>query len=787
MLYRIKLDELSLQKGARLVRGKESEQLLHSPTAMAAAVNVPPIYKHFDFAVLISPDPTARSVDWQRLGVFFILAVGMVVTVIILGVHFGKRLTRDLGVLEFFARGVAEKGFGTGRAEAANSLEVASLAQSINGMLDRLKQQHDKLHDSEMMSRSLTESIAEGVITTTTENIVLEANAAALQLFGYEKSELIGRDVSELVPERHHRQYKDTTAALAAQPEAFRIPGREVRSLRKDGSEFSASMSFSDVQVGGRRLFTAVILDITERKRAEAELFRFKNVLDNTLDMIFMFEPESLRFVYVNQGVVLSMGYSREELLGMTPYQIKPLMPEPKFRQLIAPLLSGEQPSLRFETLHRRKDDTDFWVAVFLQLVTQSDGSGLFVAIVHDITERKQAEAARAALEAQLHESQKMEAMGTLAGGIAHDFNNILAAIRGNTMLAKQDLQARPDDALVSLEEIDKAAKRAKDLVQRILIFSRKGVQTFAVQPVRPLVEESMRLLRSTLPTGVELAAELADAPLYASVDATQIEQVLINLCTNACDAMKGRSGRIEVGLTEVLLDQTPAQGSPDMPSGQYLRIHVSDNGDGMDEATQARIFEPFFTTKGVGLGTGLGLSVVHGIVKAHQGAITVESTPGKGTTFLVYLPAAAAPAEAERVTDAAPALSAAQGKRVLYVDDDEAMVFLVTRMLEDLGYRVSGFDRGEAALEAVRADPQAFDLIVTDFNMPGLSGLQVAEELQRIRPGLPVVITSGYITDELTAAARAVGVSQVVYKPNTVDELCRTIQQLLLIETGQT
>ncbi len=248
------------------------------------------------------------------------------------------------------------------------------------------------LRDSEMMSRAITENMAEGLITTTTDDIVVDANAAVLRIFGYEKSELIGRDVSELAPERHRRQYKDTTAALGAQPEAFRIPGREVRSLRKDGSEFTASMSFADVQVGGRRLFTALILDITERKRAEAELLRFKNVLDSTLDMIFMFEPASLRFVYLNQGAVLSMGYSREELLGMTPYQIKPLIPESQFRQIIAPLLSGEQSSLRFETLHRRKDGTDFPIAVFLQLVTQSDGSRLFVAIVDDITERKKAE-----------------------------------------------------------------------------------------------------------------------------------------------------------------------------------------------------------------------------------------------------------------------------------------------------------------------------------------------------------------------------------------------------------
>ena len=487
----------------------------------------------------------------------------------------------------------------------------------------------------------------------------------------------------------------------------------------------------------------------------------------------------------INQKICELTGYTREEAVGKTTIELGLWSDAAERERMLALILEGG--SVRDLPATMRTRSGEIRTLLYSIEKIDLDGKKCLIAQVVDITERKQAEAARAALEAQLHESQKMETMGVLAGGIAHDFNNILAAIRGNTMLAKKDLQARPDDALVSLEEIDKAAKRANDLVQQILIFSRKGVQTFAGQPVRPLVEEAMRLLRSTLPAGVELAAQLADAPLYASVDATQIEHVLINLCTNAYHAMKGDAGRIEVGLTEVLLDQTAAQLSPDLHPGQYVRIRVSDNGEGMDAATQTRIFEPFFTTKGVGLGSGLGLSVVHGIVKAHQGAITVESTPGKGTTFLVYLPAAAAPAEAERGGhrgDAAVAAVDGQGKRVLYVDDDESLVFLVSRMLETAGYQVSGFDRGEAALEAVRADPQAFDLIVTDFNMPGLSGLQVAEELQRIRPELPVVITSGYITDELTASARAVGVSQVVYKPNTVDELCRTIQQLLPVET---
>ena len=257
---------------------------------------------------------------------------------------------------------------------------------------------------------------------------------------------------------------------------------------------------------------------------------------------------------------------------------------------------------------------------------------------------RERAEKVRAALEVQLRESQKMEAMGVLAGGIAHDFNNILTTIRGNITLAKQDIAANKGEASLSLEQIDKAAKRAAVLVQQILTFSRRNVQTLTVQPLQTVLNESVELLRAAIPVRVSIETNHQDASLYVCCDKIQLEQMIINLCTNAWHAMGGNSGRIELGLREVTLDEAAAQACLDLQVGRYVCLTVSDDGQGMDAATQERIFEPFFTTKGVGEGTGLGLSVVHGIVKTHKGAIKVESTPGKGTTFEVYLPLATAP-----------------------------------------------------------------------------------------------------------------------------------------------
>jgi signal transduction histidine kinase/ActR/RegA family two-component response regulator len=419
------------------------------------------------------------------------------------------------------------------------------------------------------------------------------------------------------------------------------------------------------------------------------------------------------------------------------------------------------------------------WRAGQAQPRKLEDGSIQWHGFITDITDRVAAEEARARLEEQLRNAQKIEALGTLAAGVAHDFNNIIGTITGNTALAREDV-GPGHKSLESLDEIYKASQRARHLVQQILTFSRRQPLQLENQPMRPLVEEAVRLLRATLPAAVELATSFADGPARVLADSTQIQQIVLNLCTNAWHALYERFGRIEVGLDEIELDAAAVRDLPDLKPGAHVRLRVSDNGRGMDAATKERIFEPFFTTKPVGQGTGLGLAAVHGIVKTHHGAIAVETAPGKGTTFWVYLPVAAAAAAEAGATPAATESLRGNGQRVLYLDDDESLVFLVMRMLNRLGYRTSGYQDARLALDAVRADPLGFDLVVTDFNMPGLSGLDVALELSRIRPNLPVVITSGYITDAMRADALRSGVRQVVDKPNTVDELCAAVHRIL-------
>ena len=396
-----------------------------------------------------------------------------------------------------------------------------------------------------------------------------------------------------------------------------------------------------------------------------------------------------------------------------------------------------------------------------------------------DVTERKQAEETVRTSEQRLREAQKLEAVGTLARGIAHDFNNIVGAMLANVVLALQDV-GPGHPARLALDELLKSGLRAKDLVSQVLTFGRQGNEPFVKLPLRPVLEEVAQSQRAQLQHGGSIGVQCADRPCRILANPSQIHQLLMNLCTNARHAIEGRgaAGHIELQLDEVRLDQAAAALMPGLAPGLHVMLRVEDNGIGMDEATRARIFEPFFTTKVVGKGTGLGLSVVHGIVTAHGGAIAVMSTLGQGTCFDVYLPAL----EASTEPTSPGALDELQGhgEHVLCVDDDHTMLLVLQRMLERGGYHVSAFDNPQQALAAVRADAHAYDVVVTDYNMPDQDGLQLAEELTRIRNGLPIVMYSGYISDELRRAARHAGVSRIVPKANSYDELPAVVRQVL-------
>ena len=630
--------------------------------------------------------------------------------------------------------------------------------------------------------RLLWETSTDVVLMVGEDDLIRFCNPAIERVLGWRPEEVIGRPLSLLQPERLHAAHRAGFQRYLATHER-RLDWRaiEIVALHRDGREIPVEISFSDMQIGGRRTFGAFMRDVTQRTEQRQALQRseerYRRIVQTAEEGIWMIDAEACT-TFVNPKMASMLGYEVDEMLGRPMYDFMDDRARDEAHENARRRAQGisEQHDFRLT----RKDGSDLWTAMSTSAAFDDAGrySGA-LAMVTDITQQRRGETLRLELEGQLREAQKMEAIGVLAGGIAHDFNNVLAGILGNIALALQDLPPG-HSAATSLEQVRKAGLRARGLVQQILAFARRQPREVVRCELRPLVEESLGLLRSTFPAGVTLDAMLADEPLFVMADATQVEQVLMNLCTNAWHSLGGKPGRVALALEGVEVDAAAARRlGAGLTPGAYARIRVEDDGRGMDSETRARIFEPFFTTKPVGEGTGLGLAVAHGIVAAHGGVIRVQTAPGAGSVFEIYLPRSAGPSAVEPPQPLAVA-HRGQGQRVLYIDDDEVMVVMVERLLQRLGYEVTTLHDPVHAIEAVRCAPQAFDVVVTDLNMPRLSGLDVARALHRLRPDLPLVISSGNLPDQLHDEARQAGVRALVHKQFTLEELGAVVHGVL-------
>ena len=511
----------------------------------------------------------------------------------------------------------------------------------------------------------------------------------------------------------------------------------------------------------------------------EAESNRLRGeILAQVSDAVITTDDEQ-RVTYINAAAERQYGVIASEVLGRRLseiYACRWLHPED---EAISTTALRETGYWRGENVHVTRSGKAVHVESSVSRLRAGDGIGSgLLAVIRDISARKKAEQERMLLEAQLREAQKMEAMGTLAGGVAHDFNNILGTIIINTELARQDASSN-DQALVSLAEIEKASIRARDLVQQILTFSRRQPPSRQVVSIPSIVQEGARLLRAGLLERARIDCYCAADTPSILADSTQLTQVLLNLGTNAAQAMEGRPGSIDIRVEGITLDQTSARSDLSLRPGRYARIVVSDTGHGMDAATQRRIFEPFFTTRPPGKGTGLGLSVVHGIVQAHEGVIVVHSEPGKGSRFELYFPCTNDLAAAPDTTETPGPASEGRGRHILYIDDDQPQLFANKRMMERWGYRVSAYFEQREALDAVLAGKLRVDLVVTDFNMPGTSGLEIARAIRDALPDLPVIMVSGYINDALRTQAAAAGVRKLITKPQDREELRDAVQNI--------
>ncbi|MES2641672.1 MAG: PAS domain S-box protein [Myxococcota bacterium] len=608
------------------------------------------------------------------------------------------------------------------------------------------------------------------------EGRLVDVNPAGLALLGASTlDEVRGRPLREFVSPED----RDAYVAMETRVAAGEVVTVDLAIVGLAGTRRCLELHAAPLRERGRTLgLLGIARDLTERRRTEEELRasqrRYRRLVESNIIGVLIAQVDG-EIVEANERFLGMVGRTQDEVRAGTL----------RWGDLTPPE-GGEKTRRAFEELERSGVCVPFEkefvhrsgrrVPVLVVMATLDSTPGVFICLVLDMTEQKRAEADRHQLEARFRQAQKMEAIGQLAGGVAHDFNNILAAILGNVALARAD--TAPDHpARPSLDEIARAARRARDLVQHILAFSRQQPPERRFIELRPVVEEVAAMLRAAVPASVELVVRCGDDVPRVWVDETQVHQALLNLGTNAWHALNGKPGRVEIQVAPVEVDAELARKHPGLHPGPYVRLTVRDSGMGMEISTLERIFEPFFTTKPLGQGTGLGLSVVHGIVLSHGGAVTVTSSPGRGTTFAIYLPAAAVEEAAPPPVPATPARG--RGRHVLYLDDEETLVYLVTRILERSGYLVSGFTRPEDALAAIRANPAAYDLVVTDFNMPGASGLHVAAQVRAIRPDLPVAMASGYITEDLRERALRVGVQEVIYKPNTVEELCETIDRL--------
>jgi PAS domain S-box-containing protein len=544
--------------------------------------------------------------------------------------------------------------------------------------------------------------------------------------------------------------------------------------LNEQFTELTASKQETErLLVRAEKLRLALLSMFEDEKRAGKKLReseeRFRQLADNINEVFWITDPTMHELVYVSPAYEKIWGRTCASLQAAPRQWREAIHPEDSGR--VAKAAADILNSGSYEATYRilRPDKTERWIHDKGFPARNAAGEiHRIVGTAQDITERR-------VLEEQFRQAQKMESLGQLAGGIAHDFNNILSAMVGNIYLVKMDAGENPA-VVESLDELTKAVQRATDLVKQILTFSRQNKPERTTVKLNDVVMEAIKLLRASVPATIRIQTELAEVPAVLA-NATAIHQVVMNLGTNAWHAMRGQAGVLKIEMHGLEADEALVKAHPDLVPGRYVELSVSDTGCGMERAVLDHIFEPFFTTKGVGEGTGLGLAVVHGIMKSHDGGIAVDSEPGKGTTFHLYFPVIETEAVEWKIE--ATSIPRGRGEHILFVDDEDVLASLGKKMLERLGYVVTTLTNPLEAITAVRYQPGAFALVITDLAMPGMDGTQLGRELLQLQPDLPIILTTGYsaMTNE---KVREIGFRELLNKPGTARTLGEAVHRAL-------
>jgi PAS domain S-box-containing protein len=637
--------------------------------------------------------------------------------------------------------------------------------------ISRKKKAEDTLEASKAFVEKLIHTMPDGFSLLDKEGVHVDVNPALCRMTGFSKEELIGVGLPHPYwPEEEFSRIQDAfQKTLDSNFDHFELVFK-----RKDGERFPVIVSPAAVSDADGTIthYFASIKDISDRKQYEEalrdQLHMLQELMDSIPTPIFYKDVDGI-YQGCNTAFEALAGMPRDEIVGKDTHEVFPPALAEAYVQHDREVLESLIPAT-YESSPPGADSKPRHVIFNKAVFRKADGNiGGIIGAIFDITDRK-------VLEAQLVEAQKIEAIGTLAGGIAHDFNNILSAIMGYTELA-MSRYSLPERAVSDLKKVLKASERAKNLVAQILTVSRHHDQER--RPLQPalIVKEVLKLLRATLPATIEIKQEISKDAGVVEADPSQLHQVLMNLCTNAAQAMGQRTGALTVTLKNVDLDAAHAARYLKLKSGSYVRLSVEDTGCGIPARDLERIFDPYFSTKEQGEGTGLGLSVVKGIVERHSGAIEVESELGRGTAIYVYLPRILEKAS-EETGDPGP--MPAGTERILFVDDEPSLAEIGRRMLESLGYRVETCTRSLQALALFQDDPKRFDLVVTDLTMPELTGVDLARKMTEIRPDLPVILCTGHGTQKENERARGAGIRGFLGKPFISWDLGLKVREVL-------
>jgi PAS domain S-box-containing protein len=640
------------------------------------------------------------------------------------------------------------------------------------------RQAEEALQKSESQLQTIIEHSNELFYIHDTNNVLTYVSPTCEKILGYTPDQM-KREWTELTTDNPINTKGVETTENAIKTGNIQKPYLlELR--KKDGSILLVEVEESPVKDATGKVveISGAARDVTARKLTKDRLIksekRFRDLFNGINAIIYTQDLEGC-YTSVNPALCKAFGYKEDELIGRPASDF--MRPElvPAFKSEYLELLK-KHGHHEGTTIYNNKNGDEHYLGYKSALIIPEDGEPFISGTGRDITENILSEKKLARLQEQVNQSQRMESIGTLAGGIAHDFNNILSPIMGHTEILLMDA-LEDNSSQASLNQIYTAALRAKELVKQILTFSRQENSELKSMKMQPIVKEALKLIRSTIPTTIEIVQDIDPDCGVIKADPTQIHQIIMNLSTNAFHAMEETGGELSAGLKEIQFGKHDVI-DPGMEPGTYACLTIIDTGIGMNKKLTKKIFDPFFTTKKQGKGTGMGLSVVHGIVRGMGGTIQVYSEPGKGTKFNVYFPLEKKFSEEQNIQDMQNIIGGTE--RILLVDDEEGVINIGKQMMEYLGYQVTGHTSSLDALEAFQENPDGFELVITDMEMPNMTGDKLSVELTKIRPDIPVLLCSGFRETMTREKAASLGIKNFLLKPISIKNLSQKIREVM-------